>query len=216
MAGVIDIAVVDDDRMLRDGLDRWLADVTDLRLVAATATVNELLAIGDVGGDADVVLLDLMLRDGSDPTCNVRRLGERGCRVLVISVWAPPPQVAAGARGYVTKDNDLDSLAESVREVCAGGVAYSPELAMACLRDARPERPRLAPKERAVLLAYASGMTLKSAARHLGIQPETAKTYLERVKVKYHATGRPTYTKIDLAKRVREDGLDLLPPELGT
>jgi hypothetical protein len=58
-----------------------------------------------------------------------------------------------------------------------------------------------------VLLAYASGMTLDSAARLLGIRPETAKTYLGRVKAKYLRAGRPTYTKLDLANRVREDGL---------
>ncbi len=51
-------------------------------------------------------------------------------------------------------------------------------------------------------------MTLKTAARNLGIRPDTAKTYLERVKTKYQAIGRPAYTKIDLAKRITEDDLD--------
>lgn len=44
MARVITVAVVDDDRMLRDGLRAWLGDVPDLRLVATAATVGELLA----------------------------------------------------------------------------------------------------------------------------------------------------------------------------
>jgi two-component system nitrate/nitrite response regulator NarL len=70
-----------------------------------------------------------------------------------------------------------------------------------------PARPQLSGQERAVLLAYASGLTLKAAARHLGISPDTAKTYLERAKAKYREAGRPTYTKTDLAERVREDGL---------
>jgi DNA-binding CsgD family transcriptional regulator len=63
-----------------------------------------------------------------------------------------------------------------------------------------------------VLLAYASGMTLNAAARHVGIRPETAKTYLDRVKAKYQALGRPAYTKYELTTRVREDGLS---PEIG-
>ena len=58
-----------------------------------------------------------------------------------------------------------------------------------------------------MLLAYASGMTLAAAARHIGVRPTTAKLYLERVKEKYRRAGRPTYTKLDLAARVREDGL---------
>lgn len=50
-------------------------------------------------------------------------------------------------------------------------------------------------------------MTLKSAARRAGVSPNTAKDYLNRVKSKYRLAGRPAYTKIDLAHRVREDGL---------
>ncbi|MFF2079221.1 AAA family ATPase [Kitasatospora sp. NPDC058162] len=72
--------------------------------------------------------------------------------------------------------------------------------------DGGPNRPRLSPKELQVLLDYASGLTLKSAARRAGITPNTAKDYLDRVKAKYRRAGRPAYTKIDLATRVREDG----------
>ena len=50
-------------------------------------------------------------------------------------------------------------------------------------------------------------MTLDAAARRTGIRPATAKHYLERIKQKYRSAGRPTYTKLDLATRVREDGL---------
>ena len=54
-------------------------------------------------------------------------------------------------------------------------------------------------------MAYVSGLTLESAARRLGISPETAKTYLKRVKAKYQEAGLPVYTKLDLAERVRAD-----------
>lgn len=209
MAGLIRIAAVDDDRMLLEGMASWLRDEPGLRLAAVASTVDELVRDSR---DVDVVLLDLRLRDGSDPVRNVSRLVHCGLLVVVISVWPDPELVAAtfaaGARGYVTKDHDLATLGAAVREVAGGGTAYTPELAHACLHDPRPSRPRLSPRERAVLLAYASGMTLKAAARHLGLRPETAKTYLDRVKAKYQELGRPVYTKLDLANRVREDGLD--------
>ena len=50
-----------------------------------------------------------------------------------------------------------------------------------------------------------AGLTLDSAARSLGISPETARTYLKRVKAKYHQAGLPVYTKLDLAEQVRAD-----------
>ncbi|MFD6771273.1 DNA-binding response regulator, partial [Micromonospora chalcea] len=79
-------------------------------------------------------------------------------------------------------------------------------------RDARADRPRLSPQERAVLTAYASGATLAAAARRAGVAYGTAREYLERVKRKYAEVGRPTRTKLELADRVREDRLDLGGP----
>ncbi len=52
-------------------------------------------------------------------------------------------------------------------------------------------------------------MTLDAAARYVGVRPGTARTYLNRVKAKYDALGRPAFTKLDLAVRVREDALEV-------
>jgi DNA-binding NarL/FixJ family response regulator len=206
---MINIVAIDDDRMLLDGLANWIATAPDLRLTATAANVDELLSAAPV--PIDVVLLDLVLQDHSAPEDNVRRLVALGCRVLVVSVWSELDQVvatfAAGSSGYLTKDQDLAALGTAIRTVAAGGTVFSPELAFACLRVSRRARPALSPREREVLVAYASGMTLKSVATHVGIRPETARTYLERVKAKYQDVGRPTATKLDLAERVREDQL---------
>jgi two-component system, NarL family, nitrate/nitrite response regulator NarL len=207
MAQVIDIAVVDDDLMLIEGLQAWTCDSGELRLTDAFPTVDDFLT--GMTGCPTVVLLDLMLHDRSDPEVNVRRLAGAGHRVLIVSAWAEPDLVAAafaaGARGCVTKDKDLGVLAAVVRQIAAGEIVYSQELASALLRDTRTMRPHLSAREREILMAYASGMTLEAVARHTGIKPATAKTYLERVKAKYEDIGRPAYTKLELAKRVRQD-----------
>jgi two-component system, NarL family, nitrate/nitrite response regulator NarL len=106
----------------------------------------------------------------------------------------------AGARGYLTKDHDLDTLAGAIHVIAMGGTAYAPNLT-------RTARTMLAPRERELLLAYVSGLTMTAAARRIGVRPSTARTYLERIKKKYAVAGRPAYTKLELAARVREDGL---------
>ncbi|GAA3474944.1 hypothetical protein GCM10018965_094970 [Nonomuraea roseola] len=197
--------------MLIEGLAAWLAGVPDVRLTGRAATVAELL--GTEPSPADVVLLDLLLADRSDPVGNVRTLVRLRRRVLVVSVLTSGDMarqmIDAGAGGYLTKDHDLAALVEKIREVAKEEVAISPELALGWLADRDGDRPILSPQERAVLLAYASGMTLTAAARSAGVQPGTAKNYLERVKDKYRKAGRPTYTKLELAARVREDGLTI-------
>jgi DNA-binding NarL/FixJ family response regulator len=212
MVPVINVVVVDDDRMLLDGIRSWFGPVGDISLQATARTVAELFDL--VAAEqlrVDVVILDLLLADGSDPVVNVARLVESGFRVLVVSVTAQVEHgidvVRTGAAGYLTKDHELETLTDAVREVAAGNVVHSPELAFAWSRDHSPDRPRLSAQERAILKAYASGMTLAAAARRVGVRPTTAKKYLDRVKEKYGRAGRPAYTKLDLANRVREDGL---------
>jgi len=210
MAGLIRLAAVDDDRMMLDGLRAWLQPCEDLRLVATATTVDAFL---DTGEDADVVLLDLNLRDFSAPADNVGRLLRNGQRVIVVSAIPDPEHVLAtieaGAAGYVTKDNDLATLVAAIGEVAAGGTALTPELAFMVSQDRRAARPHLSQQELTVLTAYARGSTLHAAARRAGVAYGTAREYLERVKRKYGDAGRPARTKLDLADRLREDRLEL-------
>jgi len=208
---MIDVAVVDNDRMLLEGLGRWLDGVDgvdgvdDVRLVAKATTVDELLGMGV---HADVVLLDLLLGDHSVPLDNLARLIEAGHRVLVVSVSSNAPRIAAtfaaGARGYLTKDHDLVELAAAVREINSVGVSFSPELAFACLRDPRPGSPSLTEREREVLSGFGSGMRLAAVARHIGEPPETVRSYVEHIAAKYHQTSTPADGLGALTIRERE------------
>jgi DNA-binding SARP family transcriptional activator/DNA-binding CsgD family transcriptional regulator/predicted negative regulator of RcsB-dependent stress response len=85
-------------------------------------------------------------------------------------------------------------LGEAIHEVALSGSQLG----------ARQQSVQLSDREQALLTAYVSGMTLEEAARHVGIRPTTAKTYLRRVKAKYEAAGRPAHTKVELARRVWE------------
>ncbi|MEU5877057.1 hypothetical protein [Spirillospora sp. NPDC047279] len=189
------LAVVADDRLLTESLEAWAAGVAGIELVVTVPSVQELARRRC---PADLVLFSLSRDDLSALAQGVRRLARMGHRVLVVG---PCPggtaaALAAGAAGYLTKDQGLADLVRAFGTIAAGGVVF----------PARPERlPRLSPMERVVLLDYATGLTLEATARRAGIQPETAKTYLARVKAKYERLGRPAQTKLELAARVRED-----------
>lgn len=202
------LGVIDDDRMLLDGFEAWLASVDDFRLVSTGATVDEFLSVSP---DTDVVMLDLRLADGSEPTTNVTRLVKAGYRVCIVSTHhdqsAALCTIQAGAAGYITKDNDLLRLLEALRDVAAGRTPHSREFAFTLMQDRRPNRPKLSAQQQRLLVLLATGLTLEASARRIGVQPGTAKTYLDRIKQKYEEVGRPARTKLELSERVREDGL---------
>jgi DNA-binding CsgD family transcriptional regulator len=92
-----------------------------------------------------------------------------------------------------------------------GLVVDGPETTELPTAGRQPLRPRLSPRQRHVLIAYTAGNELTPVvARGLGINKETLKTHLRRIRAKYREVGRPAPTRRDLYVRAVEDGL--LPP----
>ena len=65
----------------------------------------------------------------------------------------------------------------------------------------------LTPQELGVLRLYASGTTMYSVARELGIAPSTVATYIKRIRKKYASAGIQLSSKVDLNRVAREVGL---------
>ncbi|HEY1670969.1 MAG TPA: response regulator transcription factor [Trebonia sp.] len=213
MTDEIDIAAVDDHPIILDSVAVWVAaDRGDIRVVATEANVGALLA--GPGRDADVVLLDLELGDGSTAEANVTAIRAVGPEVLVLSASDRPPVVRAairaGARGYALKNEQADQIRFAIREVAAGRDWISPRLAYIFATDDAEDRPTLSNQERRTLQLYATGLPLKSVARKMAISEETVKQYLGRVRQKYTIAGRAAPTKLELYHRAVEDGH--LPP----
>jgi two-component system, NarL family, nitrate/nitrite response regulator NarL len=210
---VIAVAAVDDHPVLLDGLAAWVSGPgSDIRVVGTAATVTGLLA--GPGRQAQVVLLDLDLGDGSTAEANVAAVRAAGPAVLVLSASDRPAAVRrairAGALGYVLKNEETAQVRAAIRAVAAGQDWVSPRLAYILATDDAPDRPVLSPQETRALQLYATGMPMKSVARRMSISEETAKQYVGRVREKYARAGRAAPTKLELYHRAVEDGY--LPP----
>lgn len=215
MSEAITVAAVDDHPIVLHGLNGILANEPDIKLVATAATIDELLQ--GSGREADVVLLDLDLGQGndSDTELNIGRLLNAGPAVVVFSANAVPQTVRtamrAGASGFVPKTDGLEGLTTAIRAAASGTGWVSPQLAFLLFTDDAEDRPSLSAKELEALRLYGAGLPMKLVAKRMGIGVETAKQYIDRVRVKYRKVGRDADTKIDLHRRAIEDGH--LPPD---
>ena len=111
----------------------------------------------------------------------------------------------AGALGFVPKRVSYQTLVEALSSVAAGEIYLSVDLA--AILAATVEKPDLSPRELDALRLYASGLTLNSVARRMGISPHTAKEYLDRVRNKYGQLGREARTRTELYVMAQDDGL---------
>ncbi|MEV6521278.1 response regulator transcription factor [Longispora sp. NPDC051575] len=185
---MIRLAVVDDFPMNVLGFEQTFVAAPDVRVVAGVTDPDDLPA-----GDAfDVVLCDLYLDGGQQPSLDViERLAARA-HVLVVSRSGRPLDVrsalARGARGYLTKRAPLAEFLPAVRTVAAGDVYLTGELAD-LLAAAENTDPRLSPRELEVVELIASGLANKQIAARLSIDTSTVDTYIDRVKRKLGVRG---------------------------
>lgn len=209
----VSVALIDDHELVRDGIGAFLAGQdAAITVVASTANVAELR--DGPGWGAQVVLLDLDLRDDTTVEDNTAALASGGSVVVVVSVNDEAATVRramrGGAMGYVPKSAQSSDLVDAILAAARGESFMTKALALALVADDSQDRPELSPQELRTLQLYAGGMPLKLVARRLDVQVGTVKSYVDRIRRKYEKSGREAATKLELHWRAVEDGY--LPP----
>ena len=202
------VGIVDDHPAVVLGVTGILNVQPDLQVTAAAASVAELLATHD---HFDVILLDLVLADGSTPTANVRSLTASGVPVLAYTSGERPALVRevarAGAVGMIRKSQPPAVLVDAVRAVVRGDVVASADWAAALDSDDGFVSAHLSAREAEVLSLYASGETAERVGAQLYISRDTVLDHIRRIRAKYAAVSRPAHTKVALYRRALEDGI---------
>lgn len=123
----IQILVVDDHQVVREGLRRMLEQEADMELVGQGASGEEALLQVEMLAP-DIVLMDIKM-PGMDGIEVTRRLKEKypSCNVIMLTFYDEylSHALEAGARGYLLKDTKREELVQAIRRVHRGGVVVS-------------------------------------------------------------------------------------------
>jgi DNA-binding NarL/FixJ family response regulator len=217
MTDPIRVLLVDDQRLMREGLRILLELEPDLEIVGEAGDGQSALeAYAD--RQPDVVLMDVRM-PGMDGVEATWRLHERwpDARVIILTTFDDDEYVfeglRAGALGYLLKDVSGHDLAEAVRTVAAGGVLIEPSVARKVVtefaRMASPARPPdagladpLSEREQEILQLLAQGLSNREIAERLVLAPGTVKNYVTTILQKLGVRDRT-----QAALRARELGL---------
>ena len=214
MNAAIRVLVVDDQQLLRRGLMMLFSTVNDIDVAAQAAPGAEALAVLRAE-EVDVVLADakMPVMDGIELVRQCSR-AHPDLPVLVLTTFDDPDvvqgAVAAGAAGFLLKDTSIESLAEAVRAVAAGGLVIDPRvarLAFAVSGDEEGEPPVLAiltPTEREVAALVAEGLTNQEIAARMVLAEGTVKNHVSALLRKLQATDR-TVLALTLYKAFHTD-----------
>ena len=217
MAESIRVLLVDDQKLMREGLRVLLELEADLDVVAEAGDGQAALE-AYAAHQPDVVLMDIRMpgMDGVEATWRLRERWPQA-RVIILTTFDDDEYVfeglRAGALGYLLKDVSGQELAEAVRTVAAGGALIEPSVARKVLAEfarlAPPARPLtealpepLSGREREVLQLLGQGLSNREVAARLSLAEGTVKNYVTGILQKLGVRDRT-----QAAVRARELGV---------
>ncbi|WP_072482470.1 response regulator [Amycolatopsis australiensis] len=199
----IRVVVVDDQQVVREGLVALLDLLDDVEVAGSAADGAQALALLERLGQVDVVLMDLNMPvlNGVEATERVTR-AHPGVAVLVLTTYSDDESIAgalaAGARGYLTKDAGRREIGAALQAVVAGQLTFGADVSrqVAGSLSAKP-LPReeslpdgLTAREAEVLGLITTGLSNAEIAARLFIGEATVKTHINNAFAKIGVRNR--------------------------
>jgi DNA-binding NarL/FixJ family response regulator len=199
------VVVADDQTVVRDGLVTLLRLLPGIEVVAAASDGEEAVRlVAEL--QPDVLLVDLRMPrcDGVEATRRVRTQYP-GTEVVVLTTYSDDDSVLgalrAGARGFLTKDADAESIGRALHAAAAGQsildgdvqrrLIESASTPIATVSDDEAAAPDgLTPREVEVLRLIAAGLSNPEIARQLVVSEATVKTHINHLFAKANLRDR--------------------------
>lgn len=189
----ISVAIIDDNRVLREGLAAMLNLLGDIRVVLS----SDLDLVALAKAKPNVVLLDVGLRDDDSLRVAAELMSENAeARIIVMDLFPVHEEIRefvnAGVAGFVLKDASFDQFVATIRSVAGGSKVLPPEMAESLFSQiaksvVQPavERTmadvRMTPREREVIELIGEGLSNKEIAKRLNIASHTVKSHVRNV-----------------------------------
>jgi len=192
MAELIQIMVVDDHHIVRQGLVALIGTLPDMKVIAEAADGVQAVELYRKH-QPDVTLMDLRLpnQNGVDAIAQIRQEFP-SARVIVLTTFDGDEDIyralQAGAKGYLLKGMNADELMEAIRTVHAGK-SRIPAVVAERLAE-RMGGPSLTARELDVLKRIVGGRSNKEIAGELFISEATVKTHINSILSKLGVSDR--------------------------
>jgi DNA-binding NarL/FixJ family response regulator len=200
--GPIDVMIVDDHAVVRQGLSTYLEGIADIRLIDQAGDGREALdrlgVLSAHGQLPDVILMDLKMPRVDGVSATVEIVAHYPTvKVVVLTSFGEVPRVQAaleaGAVGYVLKDAAPEEIDAAVRTAMAGQVHLDPVVTRRLTQrmvSADDQLAMLTKREKDILALVAAGLSNQEIAEHLMISERTARTHVSNLLGKLHLRSR--------------------------
>ncbi len=200
MGDPIRVLVADDHLIIRQGLRLILETESDFELVGEAADGSDAIRLS-AEQHPDVILMDLRM-PGMDGLTAIEHLRKEQPQIAVVILTTFNEDdlmmrgLRAGAKGYLLKDTDRETLFSSIRAAARGETLLKPDIMDRLLARMGQEASHLSAsevltdRELEVLQGVAQGERSKEIAVRLGISERTVKAHLASIYNKFGVDSR--------------------------
>lgn len=195
---VIQVLVVDDHQVVREGLRRMLEMQKGIQVVGEASSGEEAIA-KTIALNPDVVTMDLKM-PGMDGIVATREIKQRApdVGILMLTLYAEDyvkDAIEAGASGYLLKDSDCEQITRAIHQVHDGLCPIAPSLTRELVTEfARLSRTSqasiLTRRQTEILKLVAEGISGKEIGNQLFISTSTVKREIRNILHKLEVNDR--------------------------
>jgi len=189
---MIELLIVDDHTVLREGLMAIFKQETDIKVVGETGRGKDAVELW-VRHRPDITLMDLRMpdQDGVSTIIQIRSIDPQA-KIIMLTTYDGDEDIyrgmRAGAKAYLLKDVRREELLSCVRDVHAGRTCITPIVATKLAE--RMSMEELTPRELEILRIMATGKSNKQIAALLFIGEATVKSHVQAMLKKLNVLSR--------------------------
>ena len=202
MSPSINIVVIDDHPLLREGVSSTLAAADGFDVVGEGENYEDALRLVDESLP-DIILLDISMPGGGVEAASDIHDALPAIKIIMLTASEDENDVVsalqAGASAYILKGIGGRDLIDIVKKVSSGESFITPGLATNLLLHSYQQKPsekqnslidKLNHRERGILMALERGLTNKQIAGELSLSEKTIKHYMTNILQKLQVRNR--------------------------
>ena len=193
MENTIRVIIVDDHKMIRDGIKLMLKNNPEIKVVNEFDNGLDVIKYIDKNPTSvDVILMDISMfkLDGIAATRDIKS-NHAGINVLAITMHIEKSYIMdmmkAGASGYVLKESGASDLVEAIKTIAAGKQFFSSEVSSVIVKSIIEEEPKkhvrdiISDREKEVILLVAQGLSNNKIGEKMCLSPRTVESHRRNI-----------------------------------
>ncbi len=209
---MINVAIVEDDKIIREGVAEYLNSLEDMFCSLATDSVERMLHSLQCTECPEVFLMDIGL-PGISGINGIKLIRDQfdDTNILMFTIYNDSHKIfqslCAGASGYLLKNTPFEDISEAIRIVHGGGSFMSPQIARKVINyfQEKEKKTHVSPltyKEKEIVLGLVDGLSYKMIADQAYISIETVRSHIKNIYKKLHVHSKAEVIRKSLSGEI--------------